>query len=154
MKRILFVCLGNICRSVTAEEIMRKMIKDRGLESDFEIDSAGLLDYHQGELADRRMREHASHRGYILQHRSRPICVEDFTRFDLVLGMDKSNMCALRSIAPDVENCAKVELLADYLREHTSNEIPDPYYGGAEGFELVLDLLEDAVDNLIEKLVD
>lgn len=152
MTKILFVCLGNICRSVTAEEVMRKKLEDSGLTHLAEVDSAGLIDYHEGELADARMRDHAYRRGYHLTHRSRPIRTEDFRTFDLILGMDEDNMRRLRSLAPDEASCRKVGLLASYATRHTCSVIPDPYYGGPDGFELVLDLVEDAVDGLLAKL--
>lgn len=152
MVRILFVCLGNICRSVTAEEVMRKKLKDCGLEKQIEVDSAGLIDYHEGELADARMREHAEHRGYKLLHRSRPIRLDDFSQFDLILGMDHDNVRCLRSLATNETQKRKVGYLASYATEHACDVIPDPYYGGSKGFELVLDLVEDAVDGLMAKL--
>ena len=98
-KRILFVCLGNICRSSSAEGIMRKLVKDAGRESEFVIDSAGILSYHQGELPDSRMRAHASRRGYNLVHRSRPVCTDDFFDFDLIIGMDDRNIDDLKERA-------------------------------------------------------
>lgn len=147
----MFVCLGNICRSVTAEEVMRKMVEDRGLQHEFELDSAGLIDYHEGELADCRMREHAYHRGYNLTHRSRPVCTNDFHRFDMILGMDHTNVECLRTMAPDEESRRKIGYLSHYVRHSACEIIPDPYYGGPEGFERVLDLVEDAVEGLLEK---
>lgn len=152
MVRILFVCLGNICRSVTAEEVMRKKLSERGLEKLIEVDSAGLIDYHEGELADARMREHAEHRGYRLLHRSRPVRQDDFSRFDMILGMDHDNVACLRSLVADEDQKRKVGYLASYATVHVCDVIPDPYYGGSEGFELVLDLVEDAVDGLLDKL--
>ena len=153
MKKVLFVCLGNICRSVTAEEVMRKKLIDRGLDKEIIVDSAGLIDYHEGELADARMRDHAYRRGYRLTHRSRPVCTEDFQRFDLILGMDEANMKGLRALAPDALALGKLGILADYVRIRPCSTIPDPYYGGAEGFELVLDLVEDATENLLAELL-
>lgn len=99
-KKILFVCLGNICRSSTAEGVMLHLIKEAGLEKEFVIDSAGILAYHQGELPDSRMRAHAARRGYELVHRSRPVCTEDFYNFDLIIGMDDRNMDDLKEKAP------------------------------------------------------
>ena len=92
MKKILFVCLGNICRSSSAEEVMRTLIRKEGLEREIEVDSAGILSYHQGELPDSRMRMHASRRGYNLTHRSRPVCTDDFYHFDMIIGMDDRNI--------------------------------------------------------------
>ena len=99
-KRILFVCLGNICRSSSAEGIMRKLVDEAGLEDAFEIDSAGILSYHQGELPDSRMRAHAARRGYNLVHRSRPVRTDDFFNFDLIIGMDDRNIDDLKDRAP------------------------------------------------------
>lgn len=96
MKKILFVCLGNICRSSAAEEVMLHLLKERGVEKDFMIDSAGILSYHQGELPDSRMRAHAARRGYQLVHRSRPVQTEDFYSFDLIIGMDDRNIDDLK----------------------------------------------------------
>ena len=103
MKKILFVCLGNICRSSTAEGVMLHLIKEAGLEKEFVIDSAGILSYHQGELPDSRMRAHAARRGYQLVHRSRPVRTEDFYNFDLIIGMDDRNIDDLKEKAPSTE---------------------------------------------------
>lgn len=149
-KRILFVCLGNICRSSSAEGIMRKLVKDAGRENEFVIDSAGILSYHQGELPDSRMRAHASRRGYNLVHRSRPVCTDDFFDFDLIIGMDDRNIDDLKERAPSPEACKKIRRMTDYCTCFTyADYVPDPYYGGAEGFEHVLDLLEDACAGLL-----
>ncbi len=155
MKRILFVCLGNICRSSTAEAVMKHLVKEAGLEREFEIDSAGILSYHRGELPDPRMRAHASRRGYILDHRSRPVCTDDFLHFDLIIGMDDRNLDDLRDRAPSPEACQKIHRMTDYCTRYTwADYVPDPYYGGAEGFEHVLDLLEDACAGLLQKLTE
>ena len=149
MKKILFVCLGNICRSSTAEGVMLHLIEEAGLEKEFVIDSAGILSYHQGELPDSRMRAHAARRGYQLVHRSRPVRTEDFYNFDLIIGMDDQNIEALKRAAINEEERAKIFKMTDFCRKSTSySEIPDPYYEGPQGFELVLDLLEDAVAGL------
>ena len=152
MKRILFVCLGNICRSAAAEEIMRTYLKRAGLEKEIEVDSAGI-GYHEGDLADPRMRMHASRRGYHITHRSRPVRTEDFYEFDLILGMDDANIDALREKAPDVESEKKIRRMTDYCRTKTADYVPDPYYGGAQGFENVLDILEDACSGLFKELI-
>lgn len=150
--RLLFVCLGNICRSPSAEAVMNKLVKDAGLEDRIEVDSAGLIGYHEGELPDSRMRVHASRRGYILDSRSRPIKTEDFYSFDLIIGMDDQNIEELKDQAPDLESVAKVHKMTEYSRNLIHDYVPDPYYGGASGFELVLDLLEDACNGLLENL--
>lgn len=153
MKRILFVCLGNICRSSSAEEVMRTLIKKEGLEHEIEVDSAGILSYHRGELPDSRMRMHASRRGYNLTHRSRPVCTEDFYHFDMIIGMDDRNIEDLMERAPDLETEKKIHRMTDYCRTKVADYVPDPYYGGAQGFENVLDILEDACAGLLTSLV-
>jgi len=154
MKRVLFVCLGNICRSPMAEAVFAKLVEDRGLVDDFVIDSAGLIDYHEGELADKRMRSHASSRGYYLTHRSRPVEMKDFEFFDYIVGMDNQNRNALMSMARNTEEEAKVLDMASFLRHHQSASIPDPYYGGDRGFENVIDLLEDSCESLLDWLTE
>ena len=152
MTSVLFICLGNICRSVTAEEVFRTMVKRAGREKEFEIDSAGLIDYHEGELADSRMRQHAFAHGYKLTHRSRPVTPADFRRFDLIVAMDDNNVKGLKAVAANAAECDKIVLMADYLREHDHTYVPDPYYGVAEDFELVIELLEDACQGLLDTL--
>ena len=152
MKKILFVCLGNICRSSSAEEIMRTCIRKAGLEQEYEVDSAGILSYHQGELPDERMRAHAIRRGYHLTHRSRPVRVSDFEEFDWIIGMDDRNIDALREKAPDITSEQKICRMADFCRTGEVDHVPDPYYGGAQGFEHVLDILEDACRGLLEAI--
>lgn len=150
MKKILFVCLGNICRSSSAEEVMRTLIRKAGLEKEIEVDSAGILSYHRGELPDSRMRAHAIRRGYELTHRSRPVCTEDFFNFDLIIGMDDRNIDDLKERAPSVEAWSKIHRMTDYCTKFThADHVPDPYYGGSEGFEYVLDILEDACAGLL-----
>lgn len=150
--KILFVCLGNICRSPSAEAVFKKLVKDAGLESQFEIDSAGLINYHEGEMADPRMRAHAIRRGYQLDSISRPVRERDFYDFDLIIGMDDRNIDELKRRAPDLETMGKVHQMTEYSRNKLYDHVPDPYYSGAEGFELVLDLLEDACGGLLEDL--
>ena len=153
MKKILFVCLGNICRSCSAEGVMKHLVEQAGCEEDFVIDSAGILSYHQGELPDRRMRAHAARRGYDLIQRSRPVRTEDFYHFDLIIGMDDRNISDLKERAPSLEAESKIHRMTEYCTKFThADHVPDPYYGGAEGFEYVLDLLEDACAGLLVKL--
>ena len=152
MKKILFVCLGNICRSSSAEEVMRTYIHRAGLEKEIEVDSAGILSYHKGELPDERMRAHAIRRGYNLTHRSRPVTTDDFYTFDLILGMDDRNIQDLKDRVPSIEAEQKIGRMTDYCRTMVADYVPDPYYGGAEGFEHVLDLLEDACEGLLSSL--
>ncbi|MCH5226301.1 MAG: low molecular weight phosphotyrosine protein phosphatase [Muribaculaceae bacterium] len=151
--KILFVCLGNICRSPAAQAIMQKYIDERGLQNKFEIDSAGLYGGHAGELPDKRMRVHARQRGYVLEHRSRPVTESDFNEFNLIVAMDDSNYSRLKSLAPTVEDEEKVVRMIDYVKNFPQfHSVPDPYYEGAEGFEIVLDLLEEGCSSLLSSL--
>lgn len=152
MKRILFVCLGNICRSSSAEEIMRTLVKKAGLEHEIEVDSAGILSYHEGEFPDSRMRMHASRRGYDLTHRSRPVKTMDFFEFDMLIGMDDRNIQDLTDRSPDLDSLKKIHRMTDFCRTKVVDHVPDPYYGGAQGFENVLDILEDACEGLLISL--
>ncbi len=152
--KILFVCLGNICRSPAAEGVMRHMLKNRGLEAQVEIDSAGTYAGHSGELPDPRMRSHAARRGYLLTHRSRPVSNDDFYYYDLVIGMDDMNIENLQRMAPDTDSLSKIHRMTDYCRHYMHDHIPDPYYSGADGFELVLTLLEDGCEGLIDTLTE
>lgn len=150
---ILFVCLGNICRSPAAEGVMRSIVEDAGVSDRFEIDSAGLYGGHAGDLPDRRMRIHAFQRGYNLVHHSRQVRMSDFDNFDLIVAMDHSNYDRLQAMAPTVEDERKVIRMIDFVSGFPQCDcVPDPYYDGAEGFELVLDLLEDGCRNMLKKL--
>jgi protein-tyrosine phosphatase len=151
--KILFVCMGNICRSPAAEGIFLDLVKKRGLADDFLIDSAGTYGGHLSELPDNRMRLAASKRNYNLYHRSRQLQASDFEKFDKILIMDGTNHLHLQSFLPDMKYNEKVFFLADYCKKNKISEIPDPYYSGARGFDYVLDLLEDACENLLEELV-
>ncbi len=131
---------------------MRKLVEDAGLEDSFVLDSAGLIDYHEGEPADGRMRAHAARRGYRLTHLSRPIKYDDFFDFDVIVGMDDRNISKLRAMAPGLEEEQKVVRMTDYCRLKVVDHVPDPYYGGASGFENVLDILEDACAGLLDAL--
>lgn len=148
--RLLFVCLGNICRSPSAEAVMKKMVEEAGLEKQIEIDSAGTAAYHEGEMADSRMRMHGSRRGYSLESISRPVRMSDFFDFDMIIGMDDRNIADLKHKAPDQESVSKIVQMTDFSRNKTYDHVPDPYYGGATGFELVLDILEDACQGLLD----
>ena len=151
--RILFVCLGNICRSPAADGIMQRLVEERGVDHLFEIDSAGIGSWHVGQLPDKRMRDHGVLRGYVFNHRARQVKREDFDRFDFVVGMDNENLYDLRRIAGSQERAKKIRCLADYLRNHPGQEtVPDPYYGGAKDFEFALDLIEDGCAGLLDEL--
>lgn len=152
--KILFVCLGNICRSPAAEGVLRSIVKSRGTADRYVIDSAGTQGYHAGSGPDPRMLTHARRRGLELDHICRRVTESDFDDFDLIIGMDASNLAALRRIAPTPEAAAKVYGMADLLTGVYArwDHVPDPYYDGAEGFELVLDLLENGCANLADAI--
>ena len=149
--KILFVCLGNICRSPAAEGIMKDLIKRSKLEYLIEVDSAGTYGGHAGDLPDSRMRAHALRRGYNLTHRSRQIKVDDFDEYDMIIAM---NVNKLRRLAPDVASIQKIYLMTDYCTRLQVDHVPDPYYSGSDGFEQVLDILEDACAGLLKKLIN
>lgn len=132
---------------------MKQLVEREGRQEEFVIDSACILSYHQGELPDPRMRSHAARRGYQLTHRSRPVSTDDFLEFDLIIGMDDRNLDDLRQLAPTLESEKKICRMTDYCRHHPeADHVPDPYYGGSAGFDLVLDLLEDACQGLLDTL--
>lgn len=145
--KLLFVCLGNICRSPAAEGVMKAAARRHGLS--LTIDSAGTGDYHIGDLPDPRMRRAAARRGITLDHRCRQVTEADFDRFDLIIGMDASNIANLKRIAPTVEAMGKIAPISRWLDPADGyDHVPDPYYEGSEGFELVLDLLEKACERM------
>ncbi|MCE4554052.1 low molecular weight protein-tyrosine-phosphatase [Pelomonas cellulosilytica] len=149
-RRILFFCMGNICRSPTAEGVMRARLAAAGL--DVEVDSAGTHGYHVGEPPDERSQQHALKRGYDLGAlRARRLEARDFERFDLVLGMDDDNLAHAARLCPPAQR-HRLQLLMDYAPDAGSRHVPDPYYGGEAGFERVLDLVEAACDGLIATL--
>ncbi|MDR7270056.1 protein-tyrosine phosphatase [Pelomonas saccharophila] len=149
-RRILFFCMGNICRSPTAEGVMRAKLKAAGL--DIEVDSAGTHGYHVGAPPDERSQEHALKRGYDLSAlRARRLVAQDFERFDLVLAMDGDNLANAQRLCPPGQR-HRLQLLMDYAPHAGKPHVPDPYYGGAAGFEEVLDLVEAACDGVIASL--
>ena len=156
VKKILFVCLGNICRSPAAEGIFNQKIKERDLEKLFVVDSAGTGSWHVGNLPDQRMSTTALTRGIELTSRARQIEENDLYEFDHILVMDKDNLDAVKSLAKDHKKPvdSKIKLILSYSKNCQLDEVPDPYYGGQNGFEKVLDLLDDAMDGLIESLMD
>ena len=153
-KRILFVCLGNICRSPAAEGVFLSLIKRKRLEDRFFVDSAGTGAWHVGNDADERMLSAAKKRGIILQSKARQVKIEDLYDFDLILTMDNENLDAMNLLAKDKISNIKAEIkpILSYSKISNSLEVPDPYYGGANGFENVLDLLEDSCEALLEEL--
>lgn len=151
--RVLFVCLGNICRSPAANGVMQAIVDTRGDDAAWTIDSAGTGDYHTGDLPDHRMRVHARRRGYDLTHRARQVRESDFDDFDLIVPMDASNERRLMQLAPTPEAQDKIVPMAAWINLSTRyDHVPDPYYEGAEGFELVLDMLENGCANLYDDL--
>ncbi len=152
MISILFVCLGNICRSPMAEGIFLKILEREHVLNRFEVDSAGLLDYHEGELADSRMRFHASKRGYNLIHRSRPVVKADLDKFDWIIGMDDQNIRGLKQLASTAQ-LSKIHKMTDFCIEINADLVPDPYYDGDQGFENVINLLEDACEGLYKAII-
>ena len=150
---ILFICLGNICRSPLAEEVFRQKVQSANRVADFPlIDSAGMIDYHEGELPDHRMRQQAAAQGYALPHHSRPMTAEDFPPFARIVAMDADNLRRLREKCPEPELMNKVVLLSDFLTEHPDfSSIPDPYYGTLADFDLVIELCEDACTELLQQ---
>lgn len=153
-QRILFVCLGNICRSPAAEEIFRVAVARRGLRGEIVTDSAGTYGGHAGERSDARMRRAASARGYELTHLARRIREADFDRFDRIIVMDEYNYEDVHRLAPSRELANKIYRMREFFPETTRyTYVPDPYYEGHEGFELVLDLLEGACERLLDDIL-
>jgi protein-tyrosine phosphatase len=153
--RLLFVCLGNICRSPTAEGVMRRLAHEAALEDRVELDSAGTGDWHVGSAPDARASAAAGRRGLVLEGAARTVTAEDFGRFDLVLAMDRSNHAELLRLAPDAAARAKVRLLREFDPESVAAgqlEVPDPYYGADRGFEEVLDVVEAACRGLLDEV--
>ena len=148
VKSILFVCMGNICRSPMAEGVFKRILEREHKSHEIFVDSAGTIGYHAGELADARMRRHAANRGYLLTHKSRKVSFTDFEKFDLLVAMDDANYADLCELANSPEEKNKIVRMTDYCRTFEATHIPDPYYGGETGFEHVIDLLEDACEGL------
>ncbi|MFA6901446.1 MAG: low molecular weight protein-tyrosine-phosphatase [Gallionellaceae bacterium] len=152
MVKVLFVCMGNICRSPTAEAVFRAKVEEAGLARQILIDSVGTHDYHIGDPPDPRTQRAASQRGYDLSSlRGRQVEVADFTRFDYVLAMDNANMAILYRLCP-AQQRERLGLFLEYAKSHREREVPDPYYGGEDGFERVLDMVEDAADGLLQHI--
>lgn len=151
MIRVLFVCMGNICRSPTAEGVFRRVLRQRSLESRIDADSAGTHGYHEGEAPDQRAQRAAAKRGYDLSGiRSRKVAVQDLDYFDLILAMDRKTLASLRLLCHRVEQADRLKLFMSYSRNFDVDDVPDPYYGSGQGFELVLDMVEDATSGLID----
>jgi protein-tyrosine phosphatase len=150
--QLLFVCLGNICRSPAAEGVMQRRINEAGLAEQVRIDSAGTEGWHTGKPADARMRQIAAGRAYDLTSRARQVTAEDLRQFDLILVMDHQNRRDIARFDPTGEQGAKVRLFTEFCTNHDDKEVPDPYYGGEAGFQHVLDLLEDGCENLLQHI--
>lgn len=153
MTRVLFVCLGNICRSPTAHGVFQQMVDNAGLNEKIHVDSAGTAAWHIGKSPDSRSTEHARLRGYDLSPlRARQAVAADFDQFDYVLAMDKENLSNLQDICPNGAKSAPQLFLYEFSRKFNELEVPDPYYGGEAGFEQVLDLVEDACEGLLSDI--
>lgn len=153
MKKILFVCLGNICRSPGAEAVFKHLVDKKGLQDQFYCDSSGLGAWHVGQKADSRMRYTGQKRGYDLTSIARAFDAQvDFDQFDLIIGMDQENIRELKNRARSERDRSKIFLMTDFCSNKSYHSVPDPYFGGDAGFELVLDILEDACEGLLRKI--
>lgn len=150
--KLLFVCLGNICRSPSAENIMRHLVEQAGLDQQILCDSAGTSSYHVGAAPDRRMQAAAQKRNIQLIGRARQFTRADFEDFDLILAMDQENYRNILSLDPAGKYRHKVKMMCDYASNFKDNEVPDPYYGGQSGFDYVIDLLLDACQGLLNEI--
>lgn len=151
--KLLFVCLGNICRSPSAENIMEHLVNQAGLSKEIICDSAGTSSYHIGSPPDRRMSAAAERRGIQLVGEARQFQKSDFEKFDLILAMDRENYRDILAIDRSGQHQDKVKLMCDFCTRHDLKEVPDPYYGGTEGFNQVIDLLLDACEGLLNYIV-
>lgn len=152
MTRLLFVCLGNICRSPAGENVMNHLLEREGLNTRFEVDSAGTAGYHIGNAPDLRMSKAARARGIAMKGRARQVKPSDFEAFDWIFAMDRSNFEDLAAVRMRSDNpTARLVLFCDFCEKHEEKEVPDPYYGGPEGFEKVLDLLEDGCSTFLRR---
>ncbi len=157
MPRLLFVCLGNICRSPTGEGVMRHLAREAGRADEFELESAGTGGWHVGAPPDARATGAARRRGIVLEGAARQVVPEDFERFDLLLAMDRENLRSLRALAPDSQARGKARLLREFDPDSAGApdlDVPDPYYGGPRGFDLVLDQIEASCRGLLNHFSD
>lgn len=154
MIKILFVCMGNICRSPSGEAVMNALIEKNNLQDKITCDSAGTIGYHSGEPADARMQKHAIKRGYNLTSLARQIKYNDFENFDYIMAMDTDNFNNILALDTQGNFKSKVSMMMDFARKYKDKNVPDPYYGGEQGFEYVLDLLEDACSGLLEQIIE
>ena len=147
--RVLFVCMGNICRSPAAECIFRRFVERAGLSDAIECDSAGTIDYHQGQPPDPRMKQAGASRGCAVDGRARAAAEKDLAAFDLILAMDRENLADLKSLDRQGRYGSKIRLFCRFASGSSEQEVPDPYYGGAAGFEKALDILEDGCEGVL-----
>jgi len=152
--RVLFVCLGNICRSPAAENIMNHLIQQANLQDQIVCDSAGTSAYHIGNPPDRRMTQAATNRGLAMTGSARQFSREDFEKFDLILAMDWDNHEAITQLDREGQYSHKVKMMCEFCRDSHDREVPDPYYGGSDGFKYVLDLLTDACGGLLNHIIE
>lgn len=150
--RVLFVCMGNICRSPAADIVFRSLVREAGLDGQIECDSAGTIGYHAGHPPDARMAAELGRRGYEIHGSARQIRAADLEDFDLVLVADRENLADVRELEGAERRADRIRLLTDYCREHDADHVPDPYYGGSSGFRRVADLVEDACQGLLDEL--
>jgi protein-tyrosine phosphatase len=150
--KLLFVCLGNICRSPSAEGIMNHLVAEADLSHAVSCDSAGTSAYHIGEPPDSRMTAAAKRRGIVLHGQGRQFEPQDFEAFDLILAMDRDNYVALKAQDREGKYTDKLKLMCDFCQTYPDKEVPDPYYGGADGFNYVIDLLMDACSGLLKQI--
>lgn len=148
---VLFVCLGNICRSPTGEGVLRHVVAQRDLSDQILIDSAGTIGFHTGKPADPRMQTAAQRRGFDLTSRSRKIIYKDLETFSLIIAMDRENLADIQAMHP--EPASSIRLLSSFLDDSWPQDVPDPYYGGEAGFEYVLDMIEAAAPAIVDELV-
>ena len=150
MTKVLFVCLGNICRSPLAEALFRKHVEERGLQDKYTIDSCGTAAYHVGDEPDSRSRANARKNGLEYTHRGRQVNSSDFEEFDVIIPMDVSNEANLQK--EDPTGTARIELMRNYDPGHEGEDVPDPYYGGEQGFQNVFEILDRSTANLLDRL--
>ncbi|MGC6424960.1 MAG: low molecular weight protein-tyrosine-phosphatase [Lentimonas sp.] len=152
MNRILFLCMGNICRSPAGHCVLQHLVNEAGLGDQFEIESAGTIGFHAGSPPDARMQQTMRARGIPIIGRSQQLRPRDLKHYDLILAMDEDNLLGARKLDPERTNWHKIKRFCQYCTEHEETEVPDPYYGGDQGFEHVMDLIEDGCRNLLKTL--
>lgn len=154
-KRVMFVCMGNICRSPAGEGVLKKLVADRKLQSSIDVASAGTISYHVGEMPDPRMRKAAEKRGITLNSRAQQLKLDHLEDYDLIIAMDRNNYSGILELDSDEKYRDKVKMLSHFLDEHDEDfpvDVPDPYYGGPRGFETVLDMIESAAERILDEI--